>query len=80
MGYDEKTCNDFLNSLSLPKFSLDAVHLLEAPITLEEIGQAIKSMNKGRSPGIDGLPPELYLAFWPQLRPYLLNMINASKL
>ncbi len=78
VDYDEKTCNDFLNSLSLSKLPVDAVHSLGAPITIEELGQAIKSMNKGRSPGIDGLPPELYLAFWPQLGPHLLNMINAS--
>lgn len=35
-------------------------------------------MNKGRSPGLDGLPPELYISFWPQLGPLLLNMLNSS--
>ena len=48
VDYDEKTSNDFLNSLSLSKLPLDAAHSLEAPITIEELDQAIKSMNKGR--------------------------------
>ena len=35
-------------------------------------------MNKGRSPGVDGIPPELLLAFWPQVGPLILNMIHQA--
>lgn len=35
-------------------------------------------MNKDRSPGWDGIPPEFYLKFWDQLGPLLLEMINIA--
>lgn len=35
-------------------------------------------MNKSKSPGLDGLPPELYIALWHELGPHLLNMLNSS--
>uniref|UniRef100_A0A3Q3AUI9 Reverse transcriptase domain-containing protein n=1 Tax=Kryptolebias marmoratus TaxID=37003 RepID=A0A3Q3AUI9_KRYMA len=35
-------------------------------------------MKKGKSPGWDGVPPELYLAFWDILGPPLLDMINKA--
>lgn len=35
-------------------------------------------MNKGKSPGLDGLPPEFYFAFWPQVGPLLLDMILSA--
>lgn len=39
---------------------------------------ALKSTNKGRSPGIDGLPAELYLALWHILGPTWLFTLNAA--
>ncbi|KAG1924766.1 hypothetical protein F2P79_025947, partial [Pimephales promelas] len=33
-------------------------------------------MNKGKAPGLDGLPPELYLAIWDLIGPLLLDSIN----
>lgn len=35
-------------------------------------------MQTGKSPGLDGIPPEFYLAFWDQLGPLPLDMINFS--
>ncbi len=35
-------------------------------------------MNKGKSPGIDGIPIELYTAFWSDLGPLMLDMIHFS--
>lgn len=32
-------------------------------------------MQKGKSPGLNGIPPQLYLAFCDLLGPLLLNMI-----
>ncbi len=78
INHDEKLCSVFFDSLNLPKLPAEAVRSLEAPITLEELRKAIVSMNRGRSPGLDGLPPEFYISFWSQLGPLLLNMINFS--
>ena len=76
--HDDKVCSEFLQPLQLPKLPPEAVCSLEAPIHLEELRLAIKAMNRGRSPGLDGIPPELFEAYWPQLGPLLLNMLNFS--
>ena len=76
--HDDKACSEFLKSLQLPKLSTEAVCSLEAPIQLEELRVAIKEMNRGKSPGLDGIPPELVEAFWPQLGPLVLDMLNFS--
>jgi hypothetical protein len=33
-------------------------------------------MNKGKPPGWVVIPPEVYLTFWKQLGPLLLEMLN----
>lgn len=45
---------------------LDKVRL-ERPFTPEELFSALKSLNKGKSPGSDGITPEFYLQFWDSL-------------
>ncbi len=35
-------------------------------------------MNKGKSPGIDGIPIKLYTTFWSDLGPLMLDMIHFS--
>ena len=35
-------------------------------------------MDSGKTPGIDGLPAEFFLAFWDLLAPELLNVIQES--
>lgn len=49
---------------------------LDNPFTLFELEMALRNFNKGKSPGVDGIPPELHLQFWSQLGPLLLNMFN----
>ena len=78
MLHDDKLCSEFIKSLQLPKLPPEAISSLEAPINLEELRMAIKAMNRARSPGLDGIPPELFDAFWPQLGPLLLNMLHFS--
>lgn len=43
---------------------------------MSELEKALKDMNKGKSPGMDGIPPEFYLAFWPALGPLMVEMTN----
>ena len=38
----------------------------------------MQSMQRGKAAGIDGIPPEFYVAFWEQLSPFFLHMINFS--
>lgn len=69
-------CATFLHSLSLPKLDDDEIDNLEKSISMEELESAVKSLNKGKSPGLDGLPPEFYLAFWDQVEPLILDSMN----
>lgn len=46
--------------------------LLNRELSLEELENALKDMKNGKSPGCDGLPPDLYKQFWPILGKYLL--------
>ena len=75
---DKEGCKRFLNSITLPRLSEEDGHVLGAPLTLNEIEVALKSMKKGKSPGRDGIPPEFYHKFWDKLGPYLLAMFQAA--
>lgn len=74
----EKHVVIFLSPLNLCKLTPDATSSLVKPIILDELIKAINAINKGKALGIDGIPPELYAAFWPQLGPLFLEMINYS--
>ncbi len=51
---------------------------LEKPLTLEELSIALKSLGKGKSPGIDGLPSEFFESFWDLIGPELLSVFQES--
>ncbi len=71
-------CEAFLNGLALPSLSeADSDHLAR-PITMLELREAVADMQRGKAPGWDGIPPELYLSFWDILGPLLLSMIQYS--
>ena len=48
----------------------------ESPITLDEIGQAIKQMPRHKSPGADGIPVDFYKVFWIKLKDRMLKLFN----
>lgn len=52
--------------------------ILNRDISIEELELSLKSMKKGKAPGSDGIPPELYLRFWHILGKYLLDGLNDS--
>ncbi|GBG66829.1 hypothetical protein CBR_g70707 [Chara braunii] len=49
---------------------------LDRPLTLEEISQTVKTMAKGKSPGVDGLTVEFYIANWTVFGPLLVELYN----
>ena len=55
--------DSFLADLNLPQLSDSDRDFLEAPLKIEEISQAIKSMSLNKSPRLDGLPADFYRAF-----------------
>ncbi len=53
--FDEPICKQYLDKLELPRISQIYKESLEAPLSLEEL-HSLKSLQKGKSPGLDGLP------------------------
>uniref|UniRef100_UPI00358EE8F5 receptor-type tyrosine-protein phosphatase gamma-like n=1 Tax=Myxine glutinosa TaxID=7769 RepID=UPI00358EE8F5 len=51
---------------------------LESPLTLEELYVALKSLDRGKSPGLDGLPVEFFEKFWDLIGPELLLVFLES--
>ena len=48
----------------------------EGLVGLEELTQALTSSDRGRVPGLDGLPYEFYLEFWDLLGPLLVALLE----
>ncbi len=66
----------YLSELKLPSLTDNDAESLETPLTLLELKEALSSMQKGKSPGLDGLPPELFLELWDVIGPLLLNSLS----
>ena len=49
---------------------------LEGPVTLSELGNALKSMKNNKTPGIDGFPSEFFKVFWCKLKYLTLRAFN----
>lgn len=50
--------------------------MLEAPLTNNEITEALADFARSKSPGSDGLPIKLYLQYGELLTPKLLTLYN----
>jgi hypothetical protein len=55
------------------------INHLSRPITQNEIGIAIKSLPKKKSPGSDGFSAEFYQAFKEELIPTLLKLFHKTE-
>lgn len=75
---DKTHCDGWLNQLDLPKLSVEESADLDNLVTRDELRMAVQNMQRNKSPGFDGIPPEFDVTFWEQLGPFLLDMINFS--
>ena len=73
---NKKNChNDFdWNSINNQQNKLTPEEALniEGPLTVTEIGDALKGMKHNKTPGIDGFPAEFYKMFWSKLKYFVL--------
>lgn len=51
---------------------------INRPFTDQEFHEALKDLNKNKTPGSDGITPEFYLAFWSQLKESFRESIEFS--
>lgn len=78
--YDSESQNDadaqnlFLDSLEIPQVPDHFMDILEADLKEKEISKAIDDMRGGKTPGLDGLPIDLYKIFKAKLIKPLLEM------
>ena len=71
---DVEQARPFLDSV--PKLPEECINLCEGFITYEEYWEAIKGMANNKSPGLDGLPKEFYLKFFPLFGSCFVEMVN----
>ena len=68
----------FSFSLKPTKLSLDEADSCEGLLTESKCLEALKTMDKNKSPGNDGLPAKFYEAFWEDISKLLVNALNCS--
>ena len=56
----------------------EEVHLMDKDIDEAETLAAVKSLNNGSSPGLDGIPGEFYKFFWTDIKKPLLDCFKHS--
>ena len=61
---------------TLPKISEIDKSNCETPITMEEVGKALKQLDNGKSPGSDGFTTDFYKFCWPVIKDSVLESFN----
>ena len=72
----DPTCQKKLLKNIKNTFTSAQKEVLDAPISQEELEEAVFSLNEDKSPGLTGLPAEFYKKFWPYLKDRYLLFIN----
>lgn len=67
-----------MHSLILPQLNNEEAEQLGQPITLEELKEALQGAKKGKVPGLDGIPAELFLKYFDLLGPIFLAAIHEA--
>ena len=63
---------------TLPRIPENIAVELEEPLTLHDLATALQGLKRGKAPGNDGIPVELYKEFWEELGTDLLIVYNES--
>ena len=79
--YHEKPSNEilmdsFVEKVSIPKLTEAQKEKCEEKLTVNECYNSLKSFQKNKAPGNDGLTVEFYLVFWPILGKHLVECYN----
>ena len=66
---------DYLDNIDIKQLSEVEKRLLDEPLTVEELGNALKQMQNLKSPGTDGIPCDFYKMFWPKIKDFYYQVI-----
>ena len=69
---------DFCDNLDISKLDQDLKEELEEPVTVQELGIALKAMKNNKSPGLDGLPADFWKVFWGRIKELYWRVIVNS--
>ena len=72
----DHSIDNLLTSLDIPHISTEQKELCELKIDIPQCSKILKVMKNGKTPGIDGLPPEFYKFFWPLIQDHVVNALN----
>ena len=77
-NFNQNKCSIFIDKIKqyIPPISDDLRVRCDSELLSSEIQKALFSMQKGKSPGVDGLSVSFYVHFWDFIRIPLLNMYN----
>lgn len=65
-----------LAEIAVPTLSQSQTKMLEAPISKEDIVEAMSYLNPSKAPGSDGLPLEFYTTYSETLVPKLYKLFS----
>ena len=68
----------FVDQNEIPTLNEEQRKRCEGKVTLDELGRALKGLNHGSSPGLDGFTSEFYKVFWGRLGEILVSSFNSS--
>ena len=69
---------EFFDNVTTPKLSEEEKQFCETDLTLNELYKNLKTFQKNKSPGLDGLTAELYITFWDELKSKLIKVYEDS--
>ena len=73
---DENLIEPFLSTVNTSKLTDEQCDSIDEQLTMSECSAALKTFNKNKKPGNDGLTVEFYLAFWPLVGKCLIESLN----
>jgi len=72
----DQTCVTRLQGVITLTCPMKYADLLEQPMSIQELLSALRSGAKRKTPGIDGVSPEFYIANWNTIKQDLLELMN----
>lgn len=79
VDYSPDDLQDYLQGIELPCLADAQRLLLDAPIKLEELQEALSLFPNSKAPGDDGLPMEIFKQYGGVVLPQLLKVLNSAR-